>query len=309
MRTGVYIIRNKIDERIYIGSSIDIDKRVKRHKLDLDRDRHHSRYLQRFVNKYGIENLIFKIKEICDKDLLLIREQYYIDTLKPEFNINPLAHSCLGAKRSQEFKDKTSILTKGEANPTFGLERTQEWRDNISKANKGQIAWNKNQKGIYSEETINKMKEAGKLREFSTETRQKISEANSLKVYKYDLTGNYLSEFDSIKLAAKDIDCSPSGIVANCKLKSKTVKGHIYRYNKVEKLELTLTHKASIPIRQYTPDRLKFKKWESAKIAATILNINTSNISLSLKNKVLAYGYYWVYEKDCTNENNNNNNN
>ena len=297
MRTGVYIIRNKIDNRIYIGSSIDIDKRVKRHKYDLNKGNHHSRYLQRFVNKYGIDSLVFKIKELCEIDIVLEREQFYIDTLKPDFNVNPLAQSCLGAKRTQEFKDRTSELTKGKNNPTFGLERTPEWKANISKANKGQKAWNKGKSNIYSQETIDKMKEASKGRTFSNTTRNKISDANSINVYQYKLDGTFIQEFSSIKEASLYIKGTPSAICANCKGKSKTVKGFLFRYEKKDKILVDLTHKSVISILQLnaTTDEV-IKEWKSAKEAAAQLKGNSSNINSAIKNNRTAYGYRWKYK-------------
>lgn len=164
IKTGIYIIRNKIDERCYIGSTIDVDKRWKRHVRDLVNKKHHSIHLQRFVDKYSIKYIYFEIIEECKKNELLIQEQKYLELLNCSFNTCKIAGSCIGIQKSEDFKKKISILTKGINNPTYGLERTQEWRDKIRDANIGQKAWNKGQKNIYSEETIQKMKNAVKLR-------------------------------------------------------------------------------------------------------------------------------------------------
>lgn len=159
MKTGIYQIKSIITNRIYIGSAINIKTRWSRHRSDLLKKVHHSQFLQRHYNKYGLKDLEFSIIEECKKEELLLKEQYYLDTLSCEFNIAKIAGSCIGITKSQDFKDKLSMLTKGKNNPTYGLIRTKEWRDNISKANKGQKAWNKGKTNIYDEETLDKIKQ------------------------------------------------------------------------------------------------------------------------------------------------------
>jgi len=44
----------------------------------------------------------FSILEYCDKEMVIIREQYYIDLLQPEYNILQLAGSSLGYKHTPE---------------------------------------------------------------------------------------------------------------------------------------------------------------------------------------------------------------
>jgi group I intron endonuclease len=159
MKTGIYQIKSIITNRVYIGSAVNIKTSWSRHRSDLLKKVHHSQFLQRHYDKYSLDDLEFSIIEECEKEFLLIKEQYYLDTLSCDFNIAKVAGSCIGITKSQDFKDKLSTLTKGEKNPTYGLERTKEWRDNISKANKGQKAWNKGKTNIYDEKTLKKIKE------------------------------------------------------------------------------------------------------------------------------------------------------
>jgi group I intron endonuclease len=46
--------------------------------------------------KYGYSNFSLEILEYCDKKNLLEREQYYLDSLNPTYNICKLAESSLG---------------------------------------------------------------------------------------------------------------------------------------------------------------------------------------------------------------------
>ena len=51
--------------------------------------------------KYGYSKFTFEILEYCKKVDLIVREQYYLDLLKPEYNILALANSSLGFKHSK----------------------------------------------------------------------------------------------------------------------------------------------------------------------------------------------------------------
>jgi group I intron endonuclease len=91
IKTGIYRISSLIDNRIYIGSTIDFEKRKSAHLFHLKKGSHHSILLQRFFVKYGIEFLLFEIIEECEKSFLIKREQFYIDLLNPFFNISNIA--------------------------------------------------------------------------------------------------------------------------------------------------------------------------------------------------------------------------
>ncbi len=88
MTMGIYKIENKVNGKIYIGSSKNIENRWKKHKYDLRSNNHHSEHMQNAWNKYGKENFIFKIiEEIRDENILIEREQYWINALK-SYNID-----------------------------------------------------------------------------------------------------------------------------------------------------------------------------------------------------------------------------
>ena len=60
---GVYGIVNKLNNKIYIGESNNIQERWENHKNDLINNNHHSYKLQNDWNEYGIDNFDFKILE------------------------------------------------------------------------------------------------------------------------------------------------------------------------------------------------------------------------------------------------------
>lgn len=113
--SAIYSISNIINDKIYIGSAIDFKTRKRHHLYKLKNNKHHNIKLQNFVNKHGIDTIIFNIIEIVNiKEDLIKREQYYIDILKPHYNICKIAGSILGIKRSKEsiFKQRETLINK-----------------------------------------------------------------------------------------------------------------------------------------------------------------------------------------------------
>lgn len=85
--SGIYCIQNKTNFKLYIGSSKNIYSRWAKHRSLLKYDKHENAYLQNTINKYGIDNFTFVLIETVKESNLTIREQYWIDTLKPSYNI------------------------------------------------------------------------------------------------------------------------------------------------------------------------------------------------------------------------------
>lgn len=86
MSSGIYQIKNIINSKVYIGSSNNIKIRWQKHKALLRHGKHQNSHLQAAWNKYGEDNFIFSIIELCNIDSLLNREQYFINTINPEYN-------------------------------------------------------------------------------------------------------------------------------------------------------------------------------------------------------------------------------
>ena len=122
--SAIYKIQSKVHpDRFYIGSAVQVKSRWCLHLADLRKNKHHSYKLQNHYNKYCKDDLVFIVIEPCFPEFLVIREQYYIDSLNPFFNINKIANSSLGIKRSKETRDKISKARKGKPCPTKGIKR------------------------------------------------------------------------------------------------------------------------------------------------------------------------------------------
>lgn len=93
--TGVYMIKDKTEGKVYIGESFDIYRRWEQHKGDLINHRHDNYPLQRLYNEYGMDNLEFSIvhevkNQPCDEITKLYLLYLEEEELKGVFHINRL---------------------------------------------------------------------------------------------------------------------------------------------------------------------------------------------------------------------------
>lgn len=90
---GIYKITNKINNKIYIGQSNNIEGRIRGHIKYLKLNKHKNKHLQSSVNKHKIINFTFEIVEECEREKLNERENYWIEfynCTKSEFGYNIL---------------------------------------------------------------------------------------------------------------------------------------------------------------------------------------------------------------------------
>lgn len=89
-KSGIYIIKNKINGKIYIGKSYRMNQRLKEHVRNL-RKGTSSKLLQKDFDRYGEESFKFEIlEEVPDKYKLLEKEDFYIDkydSIKNGYNV------------------------------------------------------------------------------------------------------------------------------------------------------------------------------------------------------------------------------
>lgn len=138
-KPGIYRWINKLNDNTYIGSGLNLSKRLSDYYNQSELKRN-PRPIHAALLKYGYENFRLEILEYCKADELINKEQYYLDLLDPEYNILKFAYSLLGYKHtpeniakfklkkvSQELKDILSSVH-------LGKEVSQETRDKLSLA-------------------------------------------------------------------------------------------------------------------------------------------------------------------------------
>ena len=135
-------------------------------------------------------------KELLEDEKKFLEELPYFAEMR-EKGLHQISEGKKGKQCSEETRKKISEATKGENNPNYGKQCSEETRKKISEGNKGKQC---------SEETRKKISEAKKGKQRSEETRKKISEAqkgenspNAKKVFQYDINGNIIQIFPTVK--------------------------------------------------------------------------------------------------------------
>jgi len=178
MNSGIYTIGNLVDNKVYVGKSVNIDRRLKKHQRDLNAGKHKNIHLQQAWNKHGASNFVAIRVELCEENLLNEREQHWISHYKSmdkKFGYNKtnggdggrlddetlarMAASQTGKKHSRATKHKISEAHLGKPRP-------QEVKDKISKSKTGEV------KSAQHKKKISKALKGQKL---SSETKAKMS--------------------------------------------------------------------------------------------------------------------------------------
>jgi len=115
--SGIYCIKNTINNKCYVGQSIDVYTRMSRHKTDLKAGRD-SAHLQRAYDKYGEHNFQFELLTTCAVEDLDFWEKYYIklwSTNDENFGYNLDGGGSRSRLMSEQTKEKMSISRIGHA--------------------------------------------------------------------------------------------------------------------------------------------------------------------------------------------------
>lgn len=79
---GIYKIENKLTGKVYIGQSVDINRRFRTHRYNAFNEKNqdtYNLYLYTAIRKYGKDNFTYTVIELCDQSLLDERESFWID--------------------------------------------------------------------------------------------------------------------------------------------------------------------------------------------------------------------------------------
>lgn len=201
---GVYKIINSINGHFYIGSTYDFRVRRNRHLFNLRRGTHENDHLQKAFNLYGEEAFRFILIEALEPEYdeqLWAKEQYYIDQLKPAYNIAPKAGGTVGYKMTAEQLEKLKIRDENrlpdspetKRRKSEGLKKrweeqewTEEFVENFSQARK------KGWENKSEEEKLQVIEHLRAVRpQLSEEQRRKMSESHKKLWENREITDEY----------------------------------------------------------------------------------------------------------------------
>ena len=189
----IYKIKNKIDNKIYIGQTIqDLEDRWKDHL----KKHSNCRYLKSAFKKYGVDNFEFQLVCItfdnCLDDMEIKYIEHYNCLVPNGYNLRLGGNS---GKHNEETKRKISETLKNKY-------KTEE----ISR--------------IRTQESINKL--------IIT-----LRNKRNTKIVQYDIHGNRLKSFVGCREASEYIGISTSNIRKCCNGTIKTAKGFIWKYEPI----------------------------------------------------------------------------
>ena len=131
LNSGVYIIVNRFNGKIYVGSTTRrFDRRWKEHQRLLKRGVHRCIPLQMAYNKYGEKYFEFKVISTVPANYCLKMEQYFINTLNPEYNVCKVAGNTRGNVLNESGRKIISEKLKGNKN-SLGVKRSKEYLEKM----------------------------------------------------------------------------------------------------------------------------------------------------------------------------------
>ena len=200
----IYKYTNKINGKIYIGKTINVERRKKEHL----KDRRVDVPFHRAIDKYGIENFDFEVIFVADSTLkntelnyvLNEKESYYIsyynsNNKKFGYNLTSGGDGVAGYVYTEQARRNLSLSKMGENNPNWGKSASVETRKKMSEVRKGHRPYN------------NKI------------------------ILQYDLQGNFIKEWESALKAAESFGKynQRSNITKACK-ENRIALGYRWKY-------------------------------------------------------------------------------
>ena len=170
----------------YIGSSVNLGQRFASYFNFnwISGQAKHSIIYKSLLKCYaGYSEFSLEILEYCNKEDTIKREQFYIDSLKPEYNILKIAalRTRLGSKQSKSVKDKISLALTGRTISDLTKSKQRAIRLGYKHSNETRA----------------------KLKEHLTNLNINIlAKKKGIKVTVLDLETKITSEYDSIRKAA-----------------------------------------------------------------------------------------------------------
>ena len=285
---GIDKIPNKINNKSYIGQSIDIERRWKSHRTEPfnPNAEQYNTIFYKAIRKYGIENFVFEVLEECNQDQLNEKEQYWIEyysTYVQQINSNGY-NMTVGGQTAPMLYNTEDILKLWDEGKTVS---------EIAEYLQCHVA------------TV-----AARLDANNISKKERLYRANAYKaipIEQYTLDGVFVAEYSSVSAAIRslnNINASTSNICYACEHKLTSAYHFIWKYKTdntpIEKLVdqvKTKVHHGQQKVSQYDKDGNFIKTFNTIKEAAqavglkSISAITNACTGLSKTSK----GFIWKY--------------
>jgi group I intron endonuclease len=215
---AIYEFVNNINQKVYVGQTIDYSHRIRSHKFNLTQNKNTPFY--NALLKYGWENFSINIIEECEENELNNKEIYWI---KKKNSLYPNGYNLLeGGSQSRH----TDYTKQKISNGRKGIKFSESHIENLRKSHLGYIM---------PEEQKKKISNSNKGKVISQETKRKLkyNQPHRKEVGRFDIEGNLIIKYESIMDASISLDCSPGNISECCNGKrkmNKILKGDILKF-------------------------------------------------------------------------------
>lgn len=135
-KSGIYQIKCKKNGKVYIGQTIDLNRRLNDHLRSLRLGIHHNHYLQRAFNKHGESNFEFLVLQECPIEELDKAEKEWISKLG-SMNRSVGYNLESGGNPGKEVSEETREKKRGENNPMFGKKLSKQHIESLRSRNRG----------------------------------------------------------------------------------------------------------------------------------------------------------------------------
>lgn len=195
MACGIYKITNNINGKVYIGQSINIEKRWEQHK-----GCYCDNLLSKAFIKYGINNFTFEILEECNQEELDDKEIFYISYYD---SYNNGYNNTLGGQKGRKFDRDLIINLWEEGKTTVQIEKIiGASKGTVLSALHGTLPSDEIQKRAYNMKTI----------------------------LQYDFNKNLIKTFKSFAEAARYNNLTSSNIFCSVHKKNKVHDKYFFIY-------------------------------------------------------------------------------
>ena len=284
---SIYLIKNMINNKMYVGQTINYEKRMKEHKHG--RNKGSISLIDKAIKKYCVDNFEFSIIDYAySQDEADQLERKYIkifDCITPKgYNIlkgGKFKSGSWNQKKVYMYDLKGNYIREFEsASELERLSNSFYLRHGITDCCRGKISRYKDKIFRFEKVVVDKYK--------------KPKSARNRKVYQFDFDGNLLNSYESLQEASKKTNTSRSSISSCLTGTYKTANGFLWSYTiEPPKIEMSITRTKIIQLN------------DRNEIIGEYCSCSDAERKLSLKPKAYkviykyldkdkrVYGFYW----------------